>query len=129
MFRDFFKGRYGLDTFGLTLMIIALLLTNIKYVWILGFALFIYVLFRMLSKNISQRYREQQKFNQIAGPAILFFKKTGFKLKTRYKMFQQRKQYIFVRCPKCKGNLRLPRHKGKLQVTCPVCKTEFLKKT
>ncbi|HBQ64708.1 MAG TPA: hypothetical protein DD727_07270 [Clostridiales bacterium] len=32
-------------------------------------------------------------------------------------------------CPQCKNKLRLPRNRGRLKVTCPVCKHEFFKKT
>lgn len=35
----------------------------------------------------------------------------------------------YMKCPHCKAQLRLPKGKGKISVTCPVCKKEFVKKT
>jgi LSD1 subclass zinc finger protein len=36
---------------------------------------------------------------------------------------------LFIKCPGCHNMLRLPRGKGKLQVTCPKCGERFNKKT
>lgn len=55
--------------------------------------------------------------------------KAGSVIKGYTDRIQQRKYYLFLKCPKCNKTLRLPKNKGKLQVTCPVCKFEFLKKT
>ena len=34
-----------------------------------------------------------------------------------------------VKCPGCGARLRVPRGKGKIMITCPNCKKEFVKKT
>ena len=34
-------------------------------------------------------------------------------------------QNVHTRCGNCNANLRLPKGKGKLKVTCPKCKTSF----
>jgi hypothetical protein len=140
MFRNFFKGRYGVDTLGIVLVFLALMLSRINIVWIIGAGIFIYSLFRMLSKDTNKRFQEQQKFNTFLQKLMkmfsresMFFRKLFKSLQSKYsynKMtFQQRKQFEFFKCPKCKKNLRLPKNKGKLQVTCPVCSFEFIKKT
>lgn len=33
------------------------------------------------------------------------------------------------RCPKCHQKVRVPRGKGKIQITCPKCGEKFIKKT
>jgi hypothetical protein len=140
MFRNFFKDRYGVDTFGIVLVFLALILSRINIVWILGAAVFLYAIYRMLSKDRNKRFQEQQKFNSLLQKFMKIFSREGsffsklFKnLQGRYyyskMIFQQRKQFEFFKCPKCKKNLRLPKNKGRLQVTCPVCKFEFYKNT
>ena len=32
-------------------------------------------------------------------------------------------------CPKCKQQVRVPRGKGKIAITCPQCREKFIKKT
>ena len=140
MFKNLFRGRYGVDTFGIVLVFIALMLSRMNIVWILGAGIFLYALYRMMSKDTGKRFQEQQKFNQILQRFMRMFTREGsfFRKLTKslqskfayYKMtFQQRKQFEFFKCPKCSKNLRLPKNKGKLQVTCPVCGFQFIKKT
>ena len=88
----------------------------------LSMALFIYVMFRMLSRNI---YRRQQE--------------NGAYLRERYKItswwnglrdrWAQRKDYRFFKCPSCRTRLRVPRGKGKLNIVCRKCGTSFQRRT
>lgn len=132
MFRNFFRGRYGLDNLSLVLLLAAVIFLQIKYLWVIGYGLFGYVIFRTISKDINKRNQEQQKFSKLTKRFAGLNKglKAIRKKYAEYKIrVQQRKLYVFLRCPKCKKTLRLPKNKGKLSVTCPVCKGEFLKKT
>lgn len=140
MFQNFFRGSYGIDPLSIVLFIIAALLITVDPIWPLGAILLGYVVYRALSKDTRKRLQELQYFNRLLsriGSAIMpkgkagagGFQGFGGKFGNYKTRFQQRKQYVFVSCPKCKRTLRLPRNKGKLQVTCPVCKDEFLKKT
>jgi len=122
MFRNLLRGRYGVDNFTLTLLVISLVFSRFKYIGLLGYILMGYAVYRTLSKDFIGRRRELQKFNMIIGKIKGFF----FKRKHR---FEQRKLYVFLPCPNCKKSLRLPRDKGKLSVTCPSCSHRFLKKT
>jgi len=127
--RKIFQGRYGIDNLSFFILIFAVLLFRIRYLWILGIVLTGYVIYRIFSKNLSKRQVELQQFNNVVmnirRSIQPLFNKLGI-FRTR---LQQRKEYVFVSCPKCKKTLRLPRNKGKLQVTCPVCSSEFIKKT
>ena len=43
--------------------------------------------------------------------------------------FRQRKDYRFFRCPSCRTWLRVPRGKGKLNITCRHCGERFTRST
>lgn len=135
-----FAGRNGLDRYTLFLALISILFFPYPYIWIIGAALLGYAVFRAFSKNIQKRRQELYRFEEInrkiAGflarqiyRIILWFRKIGVKLKNYKTRLSQRKQYVFLKCPQCKKQLRLPRKKGRLQATCPLCKVEFIKKT
>ena len=40
-----------------------------------------------------------------------------------------RKVYHYYRCPKCRQKLRVPRGRGRIQISCPRCGTQFIKKS
>ncbi len=54
-----------------------------------------------------------------------FFKKfaryIGCKIKIMYLNTKSNGLYKYVVCKNCKGCIRLPKNKGKLIVTCPMC--------
>lgn len=120
--------RYGTDQLGIALMIFYLflvLLASFTGVWILrlfALAVLVLCLLRMLSRNRSKRYQENVKFMQVWMPVKNWFQS----LIHRTKDVRTHKYY---HCPKCRNTLRVPRGKGKIQITCPVCRTEFIKKT
>ncbi len=45
------------------------------------------------------------------------------------KRWAQRSTYRFFKCPQCKQTVRVPKGRGKICITCPKCKTEFIKKS
>lgn len=125
-FQQFMYGRYGGDKFSLFLLVIALILSVAgSFFWPLALvadAIFLYVLFRMFSRNHAARQREYHAFLRFWTPVENWFK---FQV-TR---FRERKHYKYFRCPRCKQRLRAPRGKGKIQVTCQKCHNVFVKKT
>lgn len=126
--RQFMIGRYGVDELsrvqiivGLVLFVIsAIFRMNILY-W-LGLALVIYAYFRIFSRNVSKRYQENQKYLNARYQAAV--KKNNMK-----KRWAQRNTYRFFKCPQCKQTVRVPKGRGKICITCPKCKTEFIKKS
>lgn len=136
----FFQGRYGSDALNIFLIVIALILSQFPWVYLLGYALMIAVIFRMLSKNIFKRQRELAVYNKIIGTRIstayykisTAVKKGSRSLSTKYtalvKKQQDRKIYRFIRCKACKSMMRVPKNKGKVKITCPVCGLEITRK-
>jgi hypothetical protein len=133
MFGKLMQGRYGPDILTYVLLILSALMVNIPFLQIIGMLLLGYAMFRVFSKNTEKRYSELQKFNFATRGIRQKFRNFGIKAAKRSASLnarmKQMKTHIFFKCPKCKKILRLPRNKGKLQVTCPLCKTEFYKKT
>ena len=90
--------------------------------YIAGIVLLVYTYYRMFSKNISKMYAQNQKYLNAKYRAVV--KKDAWK-----KQWQQRKIYRFYRCPGCKQKVRVPKGKGKICITCPKCRMEFIKKS
>ena len=103
-------------------MLVLSMVTRIGIFYWMGIGLMIYSTWRMFSKNVSARYQENQKYlNFRYGLAV---KKDKWK-----KRWQQRKTYRFFKCPQCKQTVRVPKGRGKICITCPKCRTEFVKKS
>ena len=121
----FFYGRYGNDTLNKVLTgiyltwlivftIVDVFVPSIIFTlvgWCVTLALFAWVMFRMMSRNIYARRRENDKF-------------CGF-FKLRKNKFRDRKTHVYRKCKTCKAVLRLPKAKGKHFVVCPKCKSRF----
>ena len=48
---------------------------------------------------------------------------------SRGKARSQDKTHRYFKCPGCGQTVRVPRGRGKIQITCPKCRREFIKKT
>jgi len=125
-FRIFMSGRYGVDELSkaylaiTAIMIIASMITKLTLFYIAGLALLIYMYLRMFSRDISKMSSQNRKY-------IAWRDRQSTKLNNAKQRFLQRKTHHFFRCPECKQKVRVPRGKGKISITCPVCKTAFLK--
>ncbi len=42
---------------------------------------------------------------------------------------QDKKYYKYFNCPNCNQKVRVPKGKGKIEITCPKCRTSFIRKT
>lgn len=127
-FRMFMMGRYGTDQLSVAILFAGMLLTFIGDVahqgilTLLAYLTFGVGIYRMLSKNISQRRRENNKF-------LGYWNPVHNSLKTRQVMFNDRKKYKYFKCPSCKQMMRAPRGKGKISVTCQKCHNKFISHT
>ena len=127
-FMRFMQGRNGFDQFALFLnkvvWVVLILSIFIRWtpIYYFGLALMIYMFFRVFSKNIAKRYAENQKFCNLRYDAAIQWDKWK-------KEWQQRKIYRFYRCPICNQKVRVPKGRGKICITCPKCRAEFVKKS
>lgn len=124
--QQFMMGRYGTDRLNFVLLILSIVLSvfGALLFWpltILSYLVLIYVLFRSFSRNIPARQREYQAFLRIWNPVTGWFR-------FQKQRFSQRREYKYFRCPNCKQQLRAPRGRGKIEVTCQRCRTVFRKK-
>ena len=132
-FRDkiaqFMYGRNGYDAFSMFLLVAALVLLLLARIFARApflavlfqmgsWAALFYCMWRVLSKNLYKRQRENAKYYGIQQTVFRWFRS----LKDRW---QQRKEYKFFRCPSCHALLRVPRGKGKLLLTCRKCGNRF----
>ncbi len=131
-FIRFMQGRYGVDqlskfTMGVALVsIILAMFTRRSYLGSLldmvGLFAIVYTYFRIFSRNIQKRYRENQKYLSMTS-----------KLRNRFQreknMMEQRKTHHIYSCPGCGQKVRIPRGKGKIEIKCPKCGTKFVKKS
>lgn len=138
-FEKFLQGRYGGDPLNTVVCIAALALFIVgsvlgavggKACTAISFVLYIaaaagigYSFFRMLSRDLTARRGEYEKYNEkIVKP----LRRTRSELETRRK---QRKTHRFFKCPKCRQTVRVPKGKGRVRITCPKCGETFVKET
>ena len=136
-FQRFLYGRYGADQlynalflFQLIFLFLGALFSvlgnfHIAFsvasviLYTLGIALFVWTLFRCLSRNHGARRRENQAYLRL-------------KARLRHPFRQGHANrpadtatHVFRACPRCKATLRLPREAGKHVVKCPRCMHRF----
>lgn len=126
-FRQFMSGRHGADEFSLALLIAGLALsivgslTRLGFLGLLSMALYIYSMFRMLSRDHEKRYAENQKYLSVVHGGSGDIRQFFVRLKNMRK-------YKYFKCPECHSLLRLPRKVGEVTVTCGKCHHAFKQK-
>ncbi|WP_250228604.1 hypothetical protein [Anaeropeptidivorans aminofermentans] len=116
-------GRYGVDDFNrfLNALVFILLILGIfisRYFTYLGLVVIVYEYFRVFSRDISKRFKEN-----------IFYlnkkRKIDKWIANKKIRISQRKTHRFYTCPSCKKTVRIPKGKGKVMIKCPICNTEF----
>lgn len=127
----FMSGRRGMDEFSRFLLIAVLVLIVLSWftgellrsiLFLLELAGLVYCYFRVFSRNIYKRQKENAWYLEKRRAVADWFRS----LKERW---QQRKDYRFFRCPACRALLRVPKNKGRLLLTCRKCGNRFERKT
>lgn len=127
-FNNFMSGRYGADELSVFLLFVYLtfsllaLLPYCQILYPLGLIACVFSLFRCFSRNTGKRYAERTRF-------LGFFNKTKSFFRRKRRIFKERKTHKFFKCKKCGAVLRVPKGKGRIEITCPKCKTKITKKT
>ena len=123
----FFANRYGHDYFNyflLVLYVLFIILSNIFDSLVLStiaLMLIIYSIYRSMSRNFYARSAENRKFMSLTRPIQQYYK--AFK---NNRSDKTRKYYV---CPKCQQVVRVPRKKGKIEITCPKCHHTFTRRS
>ena len=120
-------GRYGWDQLNFCLTGVALVLylldlfLDASPLYFLYLLCILVVLFRVLSRNYARRRAENAKFLTVAGPVIRWFK--------LQRTIHRDKEHRYFKCPNCGQQLRVPKGKGKITVTCRSCGAVFQEKS
>ena len=120
-FRRFMQGRYGLDKLNQYLLAAGFICCILSFLlgWLyvlnvlftlLSYVFLFWAIARCFSRKTYKRYRENRKFLQFLE-----------KLKD--------KDHRYFDCPRCHQQVRVPKNKGKISITCPKCREKFIKKT
>ena len=75
----------------------------------------------MFSRRIDRRRAENARFLALAGPVVRW-------LRLRHNIHRD-KEHRYFRCPSCGQQLRVPKGKGKITVTCRSCGAVFQEKS
>ncbi len=119
----FMYGRNGMDELNIFMFFIYISLYLIN-IFLENIILNIFVVlivavvfFRIYSKNLIKRRKENQYFKYKITP-----------IKKRVKLIVKGvkdRQHKYLLCPYCGQNIRVPKGKGKIEITCPKCKRKF----
>ncbi len=125
----FMYGRYGHDKLNLFLIIFTLILSILFSLFLRGqflpslltYGLLIWILYRSMSKNHYRRRKELSKFMTLTRP-----------IRSAYRQIKRNvtdKTYRYYTCPQCGQKVRVPRGKGKIEISCPSCRRKFTRKS
>ena len=125
-------GRYGMDELSRALCIAAMVcvllssffrrLPVFMVIYYVGCILLVVAVIRILSRNVAKRQAENRGY--LAFRSGLTRKALG-----RRQRWEQRANYRFFKCPGCKQRVRVPRGHGRICITCPKCRREFVKRS
>jgi hypothetical protein len=126
-------GRYGSDQLSTFLFVLYIVLLVFQMIFrgtavgsvlmLVSYAVVLIYFFRTFSRNIYRRQMENQKFMQAWNPVKNYFKFWKMRFDERNGVKK------LFRCPKCHQTIRVPKGKGKIAITCPKCRFEFIKRT
>lgn len=133
MFSKLFEGRYGFDAYSIMLLLFSLIFAQTNYLWVLSLVCLGYILFRAMSRDRNKRVQELMKFNHILARYFFFIHSVFTRIKRFFifhkRRIQERKTSTITKCPQCSNILRLPKNKGRIEASCPVCRHSFVMKT
>jgi len=128
-FYRFMNGRYGSDQLNFAIIITSIIISLVggiifnrsMIITVIVYTLSFIVLYRTFSKKIYVRQKENLKFMSLIRP-----------IKSKYNLIKlnlTQKQFKHVQCPRCHRTLRVPRGRGKIEITCPHCHVSFDKRS
>ncbi len=127
-FQQFMVGRYGSDSFTLFLTISGLLCSilsnfrHLRFLYLISVLLIFYGVFRTFSRNYEARRKELNWYLRWSEKPKAYIKLLGNQIRDR-------KTHRYYRCKSCKTVMRVPKGRGKIEITCPKCRMKVIKKT
>ena len=124
-FQRFMWGRYGVDQLNLFLLgaavVVSLLGMILSRLLLIGplaglvtgllvYGLLGWYIFRVLSRNLDARRRENRRFLSL------------------FRGVRDRENRYY-QCPRCRQTVRVPRGRGKIKITCPKCEEKFIRRS
>ena len=125
--RRMMMGRYGSDQLSMALLggyLVLYLLSRFFHSSLLSWlslAVILWDFYRMFSRQIERRQAENARFLEAVGPLVRKYNVN--------KCRRQDKEHCYFKCPNCGQQLRVPKGKGLLSITCRSCGVSFEKKT
>ncbi len=126
--RIFMSGRNGTDELSVAVLILSLIISLVGqllgWIWLilLSYAGWGYCIFRMFSRNIYKRRKENEWISALV-------RKMKSKLEIRRKRFRDRNTFRYFKCPSCKNWLKVPKGKGKIDIKCAKCGKHIIRST
>ncbi len=137
--QNLMRGRAGSDELNFALLVIGIIIMvlgsvltteiGVTICTLISVVLFVIVVARTMSKDVAKRRSENQKFQ-----AIFHHQKQSDSLKQAQKeqkrlIKEKQKTHVMFYCSDCKASCWVPKHKGKVRITCPKCGSKFIGKT
>ena len=123
----FMYGRYGNDQLNMVLVLLSLALylvfavTSWTFLYAVSFMLMAVALFRCLSRNYDRRRAENGQILSLVQPVTRWYRLR--------RTIRRDKDHCYFKCPNCGQQLRVPRGKGRITVTCRGCGASFQEKS
>lgn len=142
---EFMVGRYGYDKFSRFLIVLSMVLMiltvflNLKYLYIIALVVLAFGYYRMISRNIKRRKRENEIYTSIVSK-FSFRKKpeqaeaNGVRKYADFEVYQEIGEdeetvYYCYKCRGCGHEIREPEGQGIVKIVCPDCGKQLLDRT
>ncbi len=124
LIRNTLVGRYGTDALSKLLLVCSLVVFLLfifirnPFLYLGALALLIFAYYRILSRDFAARKAENEHY--LKGSEIM-----RAQVKMARQKFSERKIYRYFKCPGCGQEVRVPKGKGRIRITCPKCHIRF----
>lgn len=102
-------------------LVLAYILTRLPLLLYVGVVLLGFCYYRMFSRNISKRTEENYRYYAVKD-------RIRSKFSSLRDQWNNRKLYHYYRCPSAARSCGCP-GRGRIQISCPRCGTQFIKKS
>ena len=120
--KNFWQKHPGVDFYSLFWLVLFLLLTQLGRLYlplyIPAAIVLVYLLSRVFSRDQEKRNLENARFLALLRAISQWFRR-------RKRALTPDREYYYFKCPNCGQQMRVPRGKGTVQITCRSCSSHF----